>query len=258
MPSYTVKKGDTLSKISKDQGLNLNDLKIANQGIDYNKLKIGQQLNLPSSAINTSKATPKTNTYQSGDIYLLSALAAIEGADDPQSMADVAQSVYNRTASKGYDNTIRDVILKDYQYQPLFEDPNVNRSKTGAIWKKVKDEQSAIDAMTDYFTKRGYSVTQNQIKNKLYNAVNSITDPSLQLNSINFVQSNTDFRGYNPPQKQGRSTPVWRGTKKHNRFFSDKPAWTVQGDIPEQLRIYSNQPDEPMVDNELAYMFRPR
>ncbi|NCV18031.1 MAG: LysM peptidoglycan-binding domain-containing protein, partial [Rhodobacterales bacterium] len=33
MPSYTVKKGDTLSKIAREQGYSLSDFKLANQGI---------------------------------------------------------------------------------------------------------------------------------------------------------------------------------------------------------------------------------
>jgi LysM repeat protein len=48
--TYTVKPGDTLSKIAREQlgGINhLGALKAANPGIDVNKLKPGQKINLP-------------------------------------------------------------------------------------------------------------------------------------------------------------------------------------------------------------------
>ncbi len=49
---YTVKKGDTLIKIAREQlgdEHKLKDLKAANPGIDYDKLKEGQEINLPAT-----------------------------------------------------------------------------------------------------------------------------------------------------------------------------------------------------------------
>ena len=42
-----IKQGDTLSKLARDQGINLNDLLKANPGIDPRRLQIGQKLKLP-------------------------------------------------------------------------------------------------------------------------------------------------------------------------------------------------------------------
>lgn len=47
MPSYTVKKGDTLSKIAREGGYSLAELKAINQSIDPSRLRIGQKLNIP-------------------------------------------------------------------------------------------------------------------------------------------------------------------------------------------------------------------
>jgi len=44
---YTIKKGDTLSQIAKDNGTTLKAIKEANPGIkDLNKIKVGQKINL--------------------------------------------------------------------------------------------------------------------------------------------------------------------------------------------------------------------
>lgn len=42
-----IKQGDTLSKLAREQGINLNDLLKANPGIDPRKLQIGQKIKLP-------------------------------------------------------------------------------------------------------------------------------------------------------------------------------------------------------------------
>ncbi len=42
-----IKQGDTLSKLAREQGINLNDLLRANPGINPNKLQIGQKIKLP-------------------------------------------------------------------------------------------------------------------------------------------------------------------------------------------------------------------
>ena len=61
-PTYTVKKGDTLSKIAKDQHTTVDTLLKLNTDIkDKNKIEVGQKINLPAS-----KQT-KTVTVQKGD-----------------------------------------------------------------------------------------------------------------------------------------------------------------------------------------------
>ncbi|HUB87888.1 MAG TPA: LysM peptidoglycan-binding domain-containing protein [Verrucomicrobiae bacterium] len=48
--TYTVKSGDTLSKIAKSQGVTLRELEAANPGVDPNHIKVGQKLNIPAAA----------------------------------------------------------------------------------------------------------------------------------------------------------------------------------------------------------------
>ncbi|HTX20436.1 MAG TPA: LysM peptidoglycan-binding domain-containing protein [Candidatus Aquilonibacter sp.] len=47
---YTVKSGDTLSKIAKSQGVTLKMLEAANPNVDPNHIKVGEKLNIPAAA----------------------------------------------------------------------------------------------------------------------------------------------------------------------------------------------------------------
>ena len=47
--TYTIKKGDTLGQIAKLEGVKVNDLTAANPGLDPKKLKIGQEIHIPSA-----------------------------------------------------------------------------------------------------------------------------------------------------------------------------------------------------------------
>ncbi|MDB4385287.1 LysM peptidoglycan-binding domain-containing protein [Opitutaceae bacterium] len=46
---YTVKGGDTGSKIARDAGISLNALLNANPGVNWNRLSVGQALNIPGN-----------------------------------------------------------------------------------------------------------------------------------------------------------------------------------------------------------------
>lgn len=48
--TYTVKSGDSLSKIAKANGVTLKALEAANSGVDPNHIKVGQKLNIPVKA----------------------------------------------------------------------------------------------------------------------------------------------------------------------------------------------------------------
>jgi N-acetylmuramoyl-L-alanine amidase len=45
--TYTLKSGDTLSKIAKAQGITLQQLQAANPGVDSRKLKPGVEIRVP-------------------------------------------------------------------------------------------------------------------------------------------------------------------------------------------------------------------
>ncbi len=44
---YVVKRGDTLAKIARANGVSLTDLQAVNPGVDSKHLKVGQKIKLP-------------------------------------------------------------------------------------------------------------------------------------------------------------------------------------------------------------------
>ena len=42
-----VKANDTLSKIARQKGVTLSDIKLANPDIDYDTIRVGQEINIP-------------------------------------------------------------------------------------------------------------------------------------------------------------------------------------------------------------------
>jgi LysM repeat protein len=69
---YVIKKGDTLAKIAKANGVSLKALEAANPNVQPTKLKIGQKLVLPAGG---AAATPETATASTdtggGEIYVV-------------------------------------------------------------------------------------------------------------------------------------------------------------------------------------------
>jgi LysM repeat protein/uncharacterized protein YfaT (DUF1175 family) len=66
--SYRVRSGDTGARIAKRQGLSWNSLKRANPGVRWNRLKIGQKLNLPgATSISTTRSRTSVHTVRRGD-----------------------------------------------------------------------------------------------------------------------------------------------------------------------------------------------
>lgn len=59
---YTIKKGDTLSKIARANGTSLSEMKKANPNIDPDKLRIGQTIKLPKAGSTTEETAVVTNT----------------------------------------------------------------------------------------------------------------------------------------------------------------------------------------------------
>ncbi|HEY1490738.1 MAG TPA: LysM domain-containing protein, partial [Verrucomicrobiae bacterium] len=47
---YTIKSGDTLTKIAHSHGTTVKAIETANSGLDPNHIKVGQKLTIPSKA----------------------------------------------------------------------------------------------------------------------------------------------------------------------------------------------------------------
>lgn len=171
------------------------------------------------SNIKTSSATAET-TFASGGIagtpefWKIVAIASREDSLHPQGQADVAQSLYNRSAIGSYPGgkDISKIITAPGQYQPTFTNP--------AAWNSIKDKKSAIAAAG-----KGAGPIDMALK--------SITDPSLQREAQRFVGGRTDFMGESqkPNMKPGDIT---RG-KNHNFF-----GWFYDARLPKPAPIPSS------------------
>ena len=131
---------------------------------------------------------------KSKDFNILTAISALEAGDD-QSRADVAQSIYNRVADTGdYGDTVFDVITRDNQYQPAFEDPTSSDFQpTAKIWKDITDKKSAIAAMMSYYEKRGQSKTKDEIELLFEQTADALKNVELQAAARKHVGGNTEF-----------------------------------------------------------------
>jgi LysM repeat protein len=56
--SYTIKSGDTLTKIAHAHGTTVKAIEAANPGLDPNHIKVGQKLNIPAKAEAAAPAAP--------------------------------------------------------------------------------------------------------------------------------------------------------------------------------------------------------
>lgn len=63
---YVVKKGDSLGAIAQNHKVTLKALKAANPGIDYDKIKVGQKINIPAASATATKASAASSAPQAG------------------------------------------------------------------------------------------------------------------------------------------------------------------------------------------------
>ena len=128
----------------------------------------------------------------SADFWTLVAVASREDGD-PQSWADVAQSVYNRLASGAYSGrTIKDLITAVWQYEPTWRYPSPgSQGRPNRQWFTITDAASAAAAS-------GQSV------NAMKSVASAILNPSLQANARSFIQGRTDFTGYPKSERSGQ------------------------------------------------------
>jgi LysM repeat protein len=55
--AYTIRSGDTFSKIARNNGISLNTLMAANKGVNPSRLRVGQTINLPGAVPKTAAIT---------------------------------------------------------------------------------------------------------------------------------------------------------------------------------------------------------
>ena len=173
----------------------------------------------------------------SADQALLAAISALEGGN-AQARVDVAQSIYNRAndPNKRYGSSISEVITRDGQYQPAYIDPNVSKgpgTKTDPAWKRVKDRNSAIDAMMSYYAKRGQPRSRASIAKLFDETMGALANKGMQEKAAEHVGGRTEFLGANSYiDPRDRAEVRSRGTSADNQFFT---AYGTGGDRNESI-----------------------
>lgn len=144
--AYTVKSGDTMSKIARDHKLTLQELADANPQVsNLNLIYPGQNINTTKSIrANEPKIVDQVNhSLSETEIDLLARLVRAEAQTEPlEGKIAVACVVLNRVESPQFPNTIREVIYAPGQFQPV---------KNGQINKPADEEsiQAVKAALTD-------------------------------------------------------------------------------------------------------------
>lgn len=186
----------------------------------------------PEGSTRTVSSPPPVTVSGGGsDFWTLVAVASLEDSDG-QGRADVAQSIYNRSASGAYGGgtkNIRDLILGKLQYQPTWDYPRKNGNGYGNPnneWYNIVDAQTAAAAT-------GKSIAF------IEQAARDIMDPTLQKNAREFVGGRTDFTNYSSERRRGE---IYRSTGGKNNYFG----WdwnyngNVQGKMPDFGAAQSN------------------
>ena len=144
--AYTVKQGDTMSKIARDQHISLQELADANPEIsNLNLIYIGQNINTTKSirANEPKIAEPLNIGLSDSEIDLLARLVRAEAQTEPlEGKIAVACVVLNRVESPQFPDTIKEVIYAPGQFQPV---------KNGEINKPADEEsiQAVKAALTE-------------------------------------------------------------------------------------------------------------
>ncbi|MBU7592474.1 cell wall hydrolase [Metabacillus halosaccharovorans] len=125
--AYTVQKGDTMSKIARDNGMSLSELASVNPQVNnLDLIYVGQEISIdkdkksrPAVASRGETISSKVNISEA-DIDLLARIVRAEAQSEPfEGKVAVASVVLNRVDSPKFPDTIRDVIYQSGQFQPV-------------------------------------------------------------------------------------------------------------------------------------------
>lgn len=126
--AYTVQSGDTMSGISRNYHLSLNDLKRLNPEIkNLDLIYVGQTVHTGQQGINESEQTVHTSSkpkitpgYSKYELDLLARLVRAEAESEPyQGKVAVACVVLNRVSTPSFPQSIKEVIYQKGQFQPV-------------------------------------------------------------------------------------------------------------------------------------------
>jgi LysM repeat protein len=95
---HTVKRGEVLSSISKKYNVKMSAIVAANQGLDPNRIRIGQKLNIPGGS-----ATPKPSNVM---------LASASAQGGSHAAANTVAPVKVKPAFKAYNGPTKEYVVK--------------------------------------------------------------------------------------------------------------------------------------------------
>ena len=170
-----------------------------------------QASSVKASATGSAAASlPKTTDPH--DYWTLVTIIACENyTDQPQGMADVAQSIYNRfnTSGQPYGNSIAEIILSAGQYEPV----KVGKGK-GAKWDSIRSKEAAIQV---YLKTKG--VDRTKAEAAINTAVDAQKNSTLITNAKAHVGSRTEFLASAPTDSKAKGSTERTPSDKHNTFF---------------------------------------
>jgi N-acetylmuramoyl-L-alanine amidase len=142
--SYTVRKGDTMYLIAKNNGISLSELLRVNNLSGETAIYPGQVIQLPKSISATS-----TSYISQNDLDLLARLVSAESSGESfEGQVAVAATILNRLRDPRYPNTIPGVIYQInygcYQYSPVL-DGRINQTATASAYKAAQLALSGWD-----------------------------------------------------------------------------------------------------------------
>lgn len=135
--SYTVRSGDTLYLIAKNNGISLSELLKANNLNGSVPIQPGQVLQLPRTA-----SVSASSYISQNDLDLLARLVNAESSGEPfEGQVAVAATILNRLRDSRYPNTIPGIVYQidfgRYQYSPVL-DGRINQPATASSYKAAQ------------------------------------------------------------------------------------------------------------------------
>ncbi|GHH99232.1 cell wall hydrolase [Neobacillus kokaensis] len=145
--AYTVKTGDTMTKIAKENNLTLEDLAKMNPQIkDLDLIYAGQTIHTMERE--GEKAKPKVKMaagYSASELDLLARLVRAEAEMEPyRGKIAVACVVLNRVESSMFPDTIKEVIYQKRQFQPVQNgqiNKPANKDSIKAVQEALKEKR---------------------------------------------------------------------------------------------------------------------
>jgi hypothetical protein len=190
---HKIQKGDWVTNLKLTMMPKFDEVEV----VDMSQSYIVAKDDIITSSPTTIVSPPVKGDEE--DFWTLLAICAFEDGDD-QGRADVAQSIYNRLQAaltdKFYIKTnpsIAKIIKSDAQYEPAFNRSNGGSDdmKVHPNWKNIKDMNTAVKALMSN-THTGFD-KEEKAKKRLKEVYLALKNPTLQSESISFIQGRTDF-----------------------------------------------------------------